>query len=717
MNGAMQISPTKASAREERTPSSSGPNKGMGVKQIEEHVSTLTKQNFNLKLELHHRRERQSALEERLEAAERQIEEQQELQEVNEQLLAELEKRDQAVEEAVGIIVTLEDRIEKLMQEREVVRNFDDRYGSGYFRKSHEEPSRSQSTFGEKRQSSQAIARMPSFLSEQSEGAEALRSLYLPGHSHKNSDATIQKLEEEAQGEMNSPRLSALSVSSFMSIYGNKKLSLDNNEENEEEPPQRRLRKSSSVEKWIDERPISTTPLATRNDIRKNQFLSINDVMESPLQRLEKLKLTLEKNNQSSVSTRIKSERSPSREPRKSRETLRRVLTDKTSFDHQQGLPPTPDTISTGTLRHFQANSNDTLAQDAHEKTFLSSNSTIPAQNISYQAHQSTISIRPHSAGETITSRREGHGWDTETQGDDFSSTASTFSGYNFAQPKRVLTPNLFTFGDFDGDNRDGDWGTNKIFNNHDHRSHTASRYAALRSNSLAEHSHSDDITPRAARYNDSIYATSPIDTSPRPNPPDRRSSLGVTTKLRKVRDTTSTSTQAMPSVNSASSPTPKPEPKKSRLTSRLFGRSETSPVLSTTTFSQSQPAPSSKTKSNPGKSVPQSGAVYEDDDVARATPPPIKRSRDGSTTVPRYRPSSAGNPTGGIAQGQGFAQGMNTLRRTSAFANDGANDEVIEQKRRESVGVAEAEEGGGQAKSGRIWGVFARTGSVRNKQ
>ena len=100
----------------------------------------MTKQNFNLKLELHHRRERQEALEKRLEAAEKRIEEQAELQEVNEQLLAELEKRDQAVEEAVGIIVSLEEKVEKLMKEREIVKAFDANQESSYYGTSHDEP-------------------------------------------------------------------------------------------------------------------------------------------------------------------------------------------------------------------------------------------------------------------------------------------------------------------------------------------------------------------------------------------------------------------------------------------------------------------------------------------------------------------------------------------------------------------------------------------------
>lgn len=676
------------------------------VPNCSQHVSTLTKQNFNLKLELHHRRERQNALEIRLEAAEKQIGEQKELQEVNEQLLAELEKRDQAVEEAVGIIVTLEERIERLMREREVVRNFDDRYDSGYFRHSQDEPSNSRSTLGQtKMGTSQTVVRMPSFLSEQSEGAEALRSLYLPSnHSYKDSDATLPKLQEEAQDEMNSPRLSALSESSFVSIYGEKNLSLDNKQEHEE-LPQRRLRKSSSVEKWIDERPVSTPPLTTRNDVRKNQYLSINHVIKSPLQRLETLKGSLEDSNGTAISTCLVERSSSTKEPRQSRDTLRRVFTDKKSFHHQQGLPPTPDTISTSTLRYFQANSNDTLAQDIRGGTFLNSSSTIPASDMAYTAHHREISIRPRSAGETVTSRREGHGWDTETQEDDFSSTASTFSAQHFSQPRRVMTPNLFSFADFGGDGFDGDWDNNAMSNSQltgGGQGHSASRYAALRSNSMAERTRSDDATPRASRYSEIQYGTSPIDTSPRPEPPDRRSSLSAAIKLRKAREISNSTSAGQATVSS--SPVSKQETKKGRLTSRLFGRSDIPSSLTATT-PQQHSAPRSKAPGDKSQSYLEGG--YEDDEVARATPPPIKRNRDSH--LPRYRPSSAG---------AGLPSNPNTLRRASAFGGDVTGDEVNNKRRGSVGGVNEAEDTNGLGKSGpRKWLGFGRPGSMmRNR-
>ena len=167
------------------------------------------------------------------------------MQTVNEQLLAELEKRDQAVEEAVGIICALEEKIGKLNRGRMVVRSYDAQYESNYFPQSHEKNGQSssdppspppQSNLPGNATSSKSarfsvgpksVARMPSFLSEQSEGAEALRNLYLPSDHHCQSLLSLPKLSEnsgkdehEETDAMDSPRLSVLSESSFLSVYG-----------------------------------------------------------------------------------------------------------------------------------------------------------------------------------------------------------------------------------------------------------------------------------------------------------------------------------------------------------------------------------------------------------------------------------------------------------------------------------------------------------------
>jgi len=661
-------------------------------------VSTLHKQNFDLKLELYHRRQRQEALETRLEAALKQIAEQAELQEVNEQLLAELEKRDQAVEEAVGMIVTLEDKVERLMKDREHVRSFEQN-DSGYFRSSHSDgpPSSPPEREKGKLTAPKGLPRMPSFLTETTEGTEALRSLYLP-HNQSFTDATLPKLQEGTADGMNSSRLSVLSESSFLSVYGEKPLALD---QEEEASPTRRHRASSSVEKWVAA-PVST-PVRPAPGLPKTQFLSINDIVESPLQKLEKLKLTMEK--QSRILTRQPERATSVKNNRKSREILRRVFTDKTSFEQQQDLPPTPDTISTSTLRHYQ-NSNDTLAQDhAKEGTFLNSTSAFPVPRTTKNAYQSTLSVRPRSAGETVTSRREGHGWDTETQ-DDMTDTASVSStasySAQYSRPKRVMTPNLFMFGDGDS------WGRDKTYNNEPSLpAHTGQRYDHLRRSSMVEHPRSDGtVLPynrTITRYGDvSQFGTTPIDTSPRPELPDRRSSLYATTKLRKSNPGSIVSSQANASTGSPASANFKDgAPKKNRLANglRLFGRSETSPMLSN--GSQASASPSIRPKTNVGGRGQSyyEARGYEEEDLARATPPPIKRSRPGQVIA--YRPSSAG--VGADKRGE---EGMNVTqphgRRGSMTV--GVNGDASAGNEDEKVG-----NGGG-----RKWFGMARAGSLR---
>lgn len=620
---------------------------------IVQQVSTLHKQNFDLKLELFHRRQRQETLEHKLQKAEKQIAEQAELQEVNEELLSELEKRDQAVEEAVNIIVTLEEKVERLMKEREGVRSFEADYESTYFRPSHDDglPS-SPPRFDDTRLRPQkSVPRMPSFLSEPSQGVEALRSLYLP-----YSESTLPKLSEDSRDgspeQMNSPRLSVLSESSFLSVYG-EKFQLDTPEE-EAELPRRHVRSSTSVENWIDERPApDVTPAkpSTRNPaLQKRGYLSINDVLESPLQRLEKLKNTLEKANGSLVSTQAPS----SKEKRKTRDMPRLLSTNTHSFDRQHTLPPTPDTISTDTLRHFK-NSNDAMIQ--HRKasgTFLNSTSTFPTA----RQYQSDMSLRPRSAGETITSRREGHGWDTETQEEftetgSISSTNSTYNGTSSYQyPTRARTPpDLFSFRG-GGDS----WGRDVRFNDSCLPAHNpAHRYEQIRRSSMVDHPQSDDTVTYQNRFTGEQHPESqhPLNSPSKPYPPDRRSSLAATTKARQTAPSNNS-----PTVAAASSPLPSPEKdngnRRSRFSARFFVRPEKSPMVR----SQS----------------------YVGEEEARATPPPIRRNR---TQIQIPRPSSAGGP------------GVSTYT--------GATDEVVD-------GDLGKSSGGG----GKKWFGMGRTNSLR---
>jgi hypothetical protein len=578
----------------------------------------------------------------------------------------------------VGIIVNLEDKVEKLMQDRENVRTFDEQYGLGYFDANHHEgPSSSPPQFEPTLKPIKSVPRMPSFLSENTEGTEALRSLYLP-HNQSYSDATLPQLAEEGSDSldrMDSPRLSILSESSFLSVYGGKQLELD--DAPEEGQSLRKHRASSSVEKWVDERPVPTITPSRVPGLRKNQFISINDVLESPLQRLEKLRHTLEKSNRG-----LQSERALTIQEKRQSKELHRVFTDQGSYEHHHGLPPTPDTISTNTLRRFQ-NSNDTLAQDRmKEGTFLNSISTFPVPSSTHNAFQSTLSIRPRSAGETVTSRREGHGWDTPSQTDNTDACSISSTGtYNAPsyRPKRIMTPTLFTYGN--------DWGRDMMYNNEPELPpHRPSRYDQLRRSSLVDHTRSDDTV--TDHYNKTPqYGTIPLDSSPKPEMPDRRSSLSATTKLKKKGPESNLSSPN----KSASSPTSSKEIKKSRLPNlRMFGRSDTSPLPPAIA-----PAIRPQNTSTRTQSYPQNRDAYVEEEEARATPPPIKRSRPG----PACRPVSAGDGA--------------TRRSASSTVDSRGMEERYE--RRGSVNVNGASEAQNDVKNGnKKWFGIGRNASLR---
>ncbi|KAK6860939.1 hypothetical protein PG995_004575 [Apiospora arundinis] len=84
---------------------------GFRVKEMEKTLSTLHKQNLDLKVELHHRRERQTVLEQRNATLER--------------AQIELEKYDIARKEAINLILGFENRVTELLREIEMVRQIE----------------------------------------------------------------------------------------------------------------------------------------------------------------------------------------------------------------------------------------------------------------------------------------------------------------------------------------------------------------------------------------------------------------------------------------------------------------------------------------------------------------------------------------------------------------------------------------------------------------
>ncbi|EHK47055.1 hypothetical protein TRIATDRAFT_180243, partial [Trichoderma atroviride IMI 206040] len=161
-------------------------------------------ENFDLKLELYHRREKQSTLESSIETLEK---EKRQTEEMNETLLDELEKRDKAVEEAVAMIVMLEAKVDQLLQERNMVLQVEQ---EGFFCRQDME-----------QKYLRAINRVPSFLSEKSENTENLRNVYLGVRGSALSLARVTEGNIEVDnGATNgpapgSPTLSVLSESSF----------------------------------------------------------------------------------------------------------------------------------------------------------------------------------------------------------------------------------------------------------------------------------------------------------------------------------------------------------------------------------------------------------------------------------------------------------------------------------------------------------------------
>ncbi|KAL6855669.1 hypothetical protein J3F83DRAFT_764235 [Trichoderma novae-zelandiae] len=358
---------------------------GLGVKDMEHVISSLHKQNFDLKLELYHRREKQSLLETSIETLER---DKRQTEEMNETLLDELEKRDKAVEEAVAMIVMLEAKVDQLVQERNMVlhveqegyfcpQDMDQKYVRPSVQVPSDDASRRSETF-------KSINRVPSFLSEKSENTENLRNVYL---GVKGSALSLARVTEGApdvdngpsNGPSNgpgSPTLSVLSESSFASVYGKKSqdsiypppvdqpLSLDSADAD--------LQSLSTGRRDVY-RKISPSGYPPRA-ASANHFVggghsssgarhSVSGPVDhvSPLQQIEKLG-----RSQSVLQEGFRPVASQGRDRRRSQPppTLRKVMTDGPGSIrlHDPNFPPTPDTISTSTL-HRMRNSNDSLAK------------------------------------------------------------------------------------------------------------------------------------------------------------------------------------------------------------------------------------------------------------------------------------------------------------------------------------------------------------------
>ena len=332
---------TVNSRRESEIGGSNARKRPPGVKDMSEQMDRLTKQNFALKLELDHRREHTTKLQEQIDSMRTQVERAEQLEQehaellrINTQLVEELEKRDKAVFEATEIICDLEDRVGELEDRNSATRPSTANADSGYAGtetqeqvppSSPPEPARqSKSNNVAQRQPPPAASaatgrlinavngatparprREPHILSQKKPSTHALRSVYLETaqalHPVQSFNSLLTRRESKLEDEeavLDSPRLSVLSESSFPSIYSPKdqvspdRYAWENGAEGGvaiPRGPNVHLRQDSikRVSQWMDDRddaPAETPSKSTNISQRLPQLMVDTDAV-SPSRR------------------------------------------------------------------------------------------------------------------------------------------------------------------------------------------------------------------------------------------------------------------------------------------------------------------------------------------------------------------------------------------------------------------------------------------------
>lgn len=444
----------------------------MTCSQIDEQdLSALHKRNFDLKLELFHRRERQTVLEKRIETLEGA---KTFAEEANTRLLQEMEKRDRAVEEAVQMIVSLEQRIELLLREREMVRQLEadkallarlNHSPSTALFNHDATPKRADELLPNERRD---LARMPSFVSEHTEN---LRSVYL---DTKPSYLSLSKADSRADNNgFVSPSMSVLSEDSFLSVYGNRTFGDSssppdiprsipgrvggNGQRSISMPIKFGTPSNSRGTEWNGKRDAAKGMVeggAATSLLPEPEKLDESSPVDHATLRSDPSTVGIERSATAKASNpqpllRIKNERD--RLPRK-------IIAEEPVSNHH-GLPPTPDTVTSSMLNHSQV-SDDAgrrdhiadqakypvltrltldhtdqvepghwrfksadIAQPPSISAFTGRQDNSPA---AYYEHRLPALRRPRSADETTISRHR-NDWDSCSDGDDICSEASSF--------------------------------------------------------------------------------------------------------------------------------------------------------------------------------------------------------------------------------------------------------------------------------------------------
>ncbi|KAI0880174.1 uncharacterized protein GGS22DRAFT_98886 [Annulohypoxylon maeteangense] len=586
---------------------------GMGARQMEQTLSTLHKQNFDLKVEVYHRRVKQTDLEDKIDQLES---ERGDMESIVMKLKSQCDEKDNIIEklggekvkmltdmvemenaimEAVRHIVGLESSVDEMKREKEMVRQVETD-GAYRYLASNGRPNPGSTTSMAPSNSANldipfmageggGLGRVPSFLSEHSHQTENLRNAILKGRS---SAMHLRKVSESSASpsEINriaSPSFSVLSESSFVSIYGPK----ETRDKESSQPSNPVVGMDGS---HVDRSPTPTMKNANQESHGgarlSTKMQSLNNVLDitSPLQKITRLE------GQMVVSDDVSRQHMPNRSrgiitptpakpymnlpqqgrtKQEKREALQKVLTNYPThrdFSNPQAFPPTPDTVSSSTLRKHQnlTGSQDSLSRPAgiipgeglvpvHERigaaressyqtsynqqapaTSYSNRRQIPMPLIDTNPFSDLSQLarslppRPHSSAETMSSRARANsvGSDTDSDGGaDARSEAPTVDYWmrESMRPNmqrgngRSASPDLFSF---PADTRG--WETDVIFGALRGNGYLGSPVSALKRDPLDEMASS--LRASATEVFD------PHLSGQAPPTPDRRSSLHART-------------------------------------------------------------------------------------------------------------------------------------------------------------------------------------------
>ncbi|KAK4690555.1 hypothetical protein P7C71_g6259, partial [Lecanoromycetidae sp. Uapishka_2] len=379
----------------------------MGMREMEDHASKMNKQNFDLKLEVFHLRQRNEVLEGKVDSLHALETDNEEMQALNEDLLLELEKRDIAIKETVALICELEAKIEDMADAEAYFAGRSKTSGPGEtpprdtssisdpvtsMTKQTEAPAltsgpgptdRVSPADGVQRQASpprqdtlsppipsKSPRRVPSFILDAKKSTNVLRSLYSANGSQSHGNPSFTSLarpdsvlsgdEDDYdwanQQMLNSPRLSVLSESGFSSIYNFKDHdltpgSLEGSQAQSPKSPansppnqQREVR----LQKWVEERNLPETPP------RGLPKASSNDHFGSIGQVLDKVPSVPKDPQppQSPRQTKAREQQTPKKHAPNEIQAHQRRTSSPAFGGPIFGtgyLPPTPDTMSTRT--------------------------------------------------------------------------------------------------------------------------------------------------------------------------------------------------------------------------------------------------------------------------------------------------------------------------------------------------------------------------------